>query len=83
MVDIVTLHFCSRQWGQGISFSAASHLGLDVGGAETENYGLNTDMNEDNEECLADPVTSEQVRYMSDRYQSLVDQVRWLVSEWY
>ena len=56
---------------------------LDVVGAETENDELNTDMNEDKEECQADPMTSEQVRFLSDRYKSLVDKVRWLDGGWY
>ena len=55
---------------------------LDVGGVYTEDEGLNTDINDDKEESMADPVTSDQVRYLSDRYQSLVDQVRWLVGGW-
>ena len=56
---------------------------LDVGGAETENDGLNKDMNGDKEECLADQVTIEQVRYLSNRYQSLVNKVRWLNGGWH
>ena len=51
----------------------------DVRGIDTEDEGL---MAEDKEESMADPVTSEQVRYLSDRYQSLVDQVRWLGGWW-
>ena len=55
----------------------------DVRGIDTEDEGLNTYMDEDKEESMADPVTSDQVRYLSDRYQSLVDQVRWLGGWWY
>ena len=58
-------------------------LNPDLDDSEGLNTGMDGGVGLHQDKHTGTPKTSEQVRYLSDRYDSLVSKVRWLGGGWY